>query len=94
MKKMMILAAMMAISGVAHAGMGIPNLPAQPIAAQGHSAVIGQSLPVFAGRSTALASQPLSRGVVGESAVLPGVMGKQALIMACKTPQGITKVCG
>ena len=60
-------AVLLGISGTALAGMGIPNLPAQPITAQTPPGVIGQAYPSFTGPSQPVGSAPFAHRVVGNS---------------------------
>lgn len=60
-------AALLGVSGIAHAGMGIPNLPAQPITAQTPPGVIGQAYPSFTGPSQPVVNVPFAHKVVGNS---------------------------
>lgn len=61
-----VVAVVLGAGAVAHAGQGIPNLPAQPIIAQSHAGVIGQSEPVFTGARLPVVSLRVASRAVGQ----------------------------
>jgi hypothetical protein len=94
--KKLIFAAMLAsvaITGTAYAGMGIPNLAAQPVVAQHTPTIIGQAMPAFGASTTPVAPAQFAQGVVGETmAALVPVRAHQAHMVASITPK--RNICG
>lgn len=62
-----LVTALAGFAGTAHADMGIPNIPAQPLTTQTAAGVVGEAMPVFNGTPRPVVADQFAQTIVGEN---------------------------